>query len=51
MVSVIPQRPIPMDLQAVSAVPYVNALLTSGIIDPGPEDRSLKIKACKKQGL
>ena len=51
MVPVIPQLPIPKDWQAVSAAPYVHALLTSGIIDPGLEDRSLKIKACTKARL
>ena len=44
----VPQHPIPMNWQAVSAAPSVHALLSTGTVDPSSEDNSLKIKAYTK---
>jgi hypothetical protein len=37
-----------MDWSAVSVAPLIHALLSTGTVDPGSEDNSLKIKAYAK---
>ena len=44
----LPQHPIPMDWQDVSATPYAQALLSTGTVYLGSEENSLKIKAYAK---
>ena len=44
----VPQHPIPMDWQAVSAASYVHELLSTGTVDSVSVYNSLKIKECAK---